>query len=284
MIRNGLKVITAETYAHDFFILCTMVVLVSLLSFGLGIYTKSKIPNLTSDLDYILPDPIPRISVLIPVRNEEGKIQSKFMLSALRRNPVLPNRSTKAGVAIGYGPYMLVRSQAYKAVGGHQSIKSEVFDDHGLGRLFRSHGYRTLFAWGQEVFSVRPYSSLREFVEAYSRYFFPGFGRGKVHKAIFVMFFVLTLTFVPLAILIWALFTGGNLIAFCGVGQYLLATAAQAYGRKVATGFYGYFEFLSPLGAVMIAYVMARSTLFYSLGRPQYWKGRQHISFSNSSR
>jgi glycosyltransferase involved in cell wall biosynthesis len=60
------------------------------------------------------------------------------------------------------GQYILIRREAYFAIGGHQAISAEIVEDVALARLARSAGRKIYFARGDGIARTRMYRSFGE--------------------------------------------------------------------------------------------------------------------------
>jgi hypothetical protein len=63
--------------------------------------------------------------------------------------------------ALAIGAFIMVDSEVYRALGGHEGVKSEMLDDVMLARFFKNHGHRTAFRVAPQCLSVRMYNGLR---------------------------------------------------------------------------------------------------------------------------
>lgn len=71
-------------------------------------------------------------------------------------------RDPEAKEYIGIGAFNLVRTEAYRAVGGHTSISLRPDDDLQLGRILKQRGFRQDFVSGTDLLSVEWYASFAE--------------------------------------------------------------------------------------------------------------------------
>jgi glycosyltransferase involved in cell wall biosynthesis len=74
-------------------------------------------------------------------------------------------REQNSGIAAANGQYILVRREAYEAVGGHAAVATEILEDVALARRFRNAGKRVYFRYGGDAVRTRMYrtwESLRE--------------------------------------------------------------------------------------------------------------------------
>ncbi|HKZ18029.1 MAG TPA: glycosyltransferase family 2 protein [Geobacteraceae bacterium] len=75
---------------------------------------------------------------------------------------------------IGIGAFNLVRSEAYRAVGGHETIRLRPDDDMKLGKILKKHGCRSDVAYGPDFLGVEWYASAREAVHGLEKNAFAG--------------------------------------------------------------------------------------------------------------
>jgi chlorobactene glucosyltransferase len=75
----------------------------------------------------------------------------------------------QSNAATANGQYLLVRAEAYRAVGGHEAIAAELVDDFALARRFRSCGFRVALVDGTSMLSCRMYRSAAEVWGGFSK-------------------------------------------------------------------------------------------------------------------
>lgn len=76
---------------------------------------------------------------------------------------------------IGIGAFNLVRAEAYRACGGHQSIALRPDDDLKLGKIIKRQGFRQRLVYGDGLIGVEWYASVREMVVGLEKNVFAGF-------------------------------------------------------------------------------------------------------------
>ncbi len=134
-----------------------------------------------------------RERVLMPMLN--------FAVFTLYPAPLALSRPD-ASLGLAHGACMLANRAAYERVGGHASVRNEIFEDTRLAQLWRAQGERSLCLDGQEIVRVRMYSSLWEIWSGFQKNFYPAFrtryafaGFLALHGAIFLSpFFFLNWT------------------------------------------------------------------------------------------
>ena len=73
------------------------------------------------------------------------------------------NDASKSGSALFNGQYILMRADAYAAIGGHEAVKGEIAEDFELAHLLKTDGrYRTMLVGANDLVRTRMYRNLRE--------------------------------------------------------------------------------------------------------------------------
>lgn len=167
---------------------------------------------------------------------------------------------------IGVGAFNLVRAEAYRAIGGHHSLRLEVIDDLKLGWLLRLDGYRSRIYGAPREVEVRWAPTLPHLVRALEKNFFALVG------------------FNPLGALLLILAVGGLIgLSVLGIASGGLPGAAVAVGvgsmllpaRIVARrAGWGWTEtLLSPLAGPMLLVALAWSTTMTLARGGVVWRG-----------
>lgn len=170
-------------------------------------------------------------------------------LSISRRNPSL---------GLAHGACVLARRDEYWKVGGHESVRGELFEDTRLARAWRARGHRSLCLDGQDVISVRMYKSLEEIWAGFQKNFYPAFRS----NATFAGFLAL-----HAAVFAWPLF------ALTWAALPVLATRAV-----LATRFrHPWWSVpLHPIAELMLLALGVSSWWACARGRGVAWKGRRY--------
>lgn len=74
-----------------------------------------------------------------------------------------------SSTTLANGQYLLVNTEAYHAVGGHQAIFNELVDDFALAKQVRLGGYKTAMVDGISMLSCRMYHNAREVWDGFSK-------------------------------------------------------------------------------------------------------------------
>jgi len=72
-------------------------------------------------------------------------------------------------VAAANGQYILVKREAYEAVGGHGAVRSCILEDVELAKLMKRSGRRIWFRMGRGAVRTRMYRNFRQMVEGWTK-------------------------------------------------------------------------------------------------------------------
>ncbi len=182
------------------------------------------------------------------------------------------NRTRTEWNAIANGQFILVTRESYEAVGTHEAVKSSVADDLMLAQAYVRHGKDIFLALALEYMRTRMYGSLREIVAGWSK----NLALGAPLMAPPVRWIR---TLLPYLMWVPALVWVGPPIAWAAF-RWDFAAIATAASLLTWIGIYAgerapvQYALLYPLGAVMVAYIMIRST--WRGNRKVEWRGRTY--------
>ncbi len=205
-----------------------------------------------------------------------------FALLALRYGGTeTVNRARRAEDVIANGQYIMVRRDAYDAMGGHAHVRDRVAEDLAMAQEFFRAGKRVTMMLAVGRFSTHMYASLAELVGGWRKNLYAG-GRnaamgGAFGRAIFplALLCVPLIGLAPVAALVlslagvlttpwlaWSIVTvGATLLYFAAVIRFMKAPLAYAL--------------LYPLGYVMFGYIAVGAI---ARGRRVRWKERSYTS------
>ncbi len=174
------------------------------------------------------------------------------------------------------GQFILIRRDAYDAVGGHEAVKDSVIDDVSLARVVKFHepvgSQRYVLLLSQGLMSVRMYEDLPGIQAGFGKNFFAA-AKGNVGAMVALCVYLLwmgVLPWVALPVLL-ALGHGAALYAGAAVGLTLVYRGAMLRFMPHPT----WAVLLHPVAALLTAGIVADSTI-RGLGwrAPTQWKGR----------
>ena len=180
--------------------------------------------------------------------------------------PLARANGPEADRAAANGIYMLVRRDAYEAIGGHAAFRDVVLEDVAMARALRDAGHRTAFLRGDGMLQVRMYHGLPDLWEGWTKNLWFLLGEN-LARARLAAVLVLLAGFLPAAML-WYGGPAGWLAAITALG-------AEAWfrGPREAP-----WALTLPLGALVLAAMIGESARRHTEGRGFSWKGRTYPS------
>jgi glycosyltransferase involved in cell wall biosynthesis len=183
---------------------------------------------------------------------------------ATRPGEVINPKST---AYVGVGAFQLVKRTAYEASGMHRRLAMEVIDDMKLGKIVKEAGFRSEVALAGSSVVVRWHAGARNLINGVTKNFFASTGFS-VAKVISSIVGLLAIFIAPFA---------GALLGHGGVRILALIAAVMALsllaGVDRAMRVSPLYCLSMPLGAVLLAYMLARSTVFTLKQGGIIWRG-----------
>jgi glycosyltransferase involved in cell wall biosynthesis len=171
--------------------------------------------------------------------------------------------------AAANGQYLLVRRDAYDAIGGHAAVSGEVLEDVALARRAKAAGVGLYFAPGSEIARVRMYASFRAMWEGWTKNLFPLLktpGQTVTRELFSVIPWIPLLCFLALPLH----------VGFAVLGVLLLAGRHASYAAQLRRNRFPPSDVLYYLaGVVLYAGVLLSSDWHYARGKV-VWKGREY--------
>lgn len=185
----------------------------------------------------------------------------------------LAHRLRHPALSAGVGQYMLFRSAAYQAIGGHEAVRQQVAEDVCLARRIKAQGLRLRLVDGAAHVRCRMYEGWSQAVEGFSKNLFAVFGHRLVPYA-FIWTWTMVVFWVPLIVL--GLWCSGVRVAPASRALALVAVAESvllwgAFYRRF--GFPMYLVPLYPITVALYAAIAVRSAVLTLRGHC-LWKGR----------
>lgn len=179
-------------------------------------------------------------------------------------------RDPKSPRHIGIGAFNLVRTEVYRAIGGHQAIAMRPDDDMKLGKVIKKHGFRQDMVLGGDLITVEWYSSVGELIRGLEKNTYAG-----VEYNLLV---VILSCIAQLLVFVWPLVA---LVVTHGATRWLnLATIillavlymdnAQSHGAK------RWHCVGAPLTALLFQYIVWRATLKTLWNDGIDWRGTHY--------
>jgi len=177
----------------------------------------------------------------------------------------------KSPVAAANGQYLLIRREAYDAVGGHAAVATALLEDVELAKRLKEAGFALRFGMSDAV-STRMYRSFPQMWEGWSKnlaLLFPNPRRLALWRALEFAAIVAMLTFSIVSLI------KGDMITF------VVATAVSVqwlylFGKRIGRAhFDGLSNALAFFGLPLFAVLLVNSSISHKKGTVR-WKGREY--------
>jgi hypothetical protein len=182
----------------------------------------------------------------------------------------LAERPKPVSMAAANGQVLAVAAHAYRAIGGHASVRSQVIEDVELAKAFKAGGYRAGVAEGSEIVTCRMYENWTELQEGYSKSLWAALPSQSAARGVGAL---LALAFVvpPASLLSGLLFRSSRLSVIGGIG-YVAGVLGRVVSARTTGGSVG-DSFAQPGSIATLLWLGARSRRKLRQGQLQ-WKGR----------
>jgi hypothetical protein len=174
----------------------------------------------------------------------------------------------KSDVAAANGQFLMIRRDAYEAIGGHASVAAEVLEDVALAKRAKGAGYRIWFGSGAGVVRARMYRSFGAMWEGWKKnlYLLVGGTPQAVYRELFSV-----MPWIPFALL--ALGWKAPIAFVAGLG--LLVARHAVYASTLLRNQFPVKYILYCIPAVVLyAGVLCASYRAHAQGVVE-WKGRR---------
>ncbi len=177
--------------------------------------------------------------------------------------------------AVGFGPFMLFRRDAYEQLGGHQAVQAEVIEDLKLAQLVKQKRLGLCVAHGTDVVKLRMYDSLPAMIAGWTKNFHVALGPLKALAPLFAL--LLAAVFTLPTVMFWLSLLW---LAVLGHLPHFAIAATLAYGadwlaRLSLTSAYDVTpRGVRAVGGLVVGYILCSSVYRAAFGRPVTWRGR----------
>jgi glycosyltransferase involved in cell wall biosynthesis len=183
-----------------------------------------------------------------------------------------------SSVAAANGQFLMIRRDAYDAVGGHASVAGEVLEDVALARRAKSAGFRLRFSSGAGIVRVRMYRSFAAMWQGWGKNLYLLVG-GKPIAVFSEMYDVFP--WIPFLVML----AGLKIPIAVFLGVWLLIFRQISYGSELRRNHFPFSLILYYVPAVLLyTGVLWASYRSYSKGKVE-WKDREvPVTIPGSSR
>ncbi len=177
--------------------------------------------------------------------------------------------------AAANGQFLLIRRDAYEAVGGHAGIAGEVLEDVALAKKVKAAGYRIWFGSGKGIVRVRMYRSFRAMWAGWRKNLYQlmgGSGESVTQEIVAALAPVIAV--IAATSTVWG-FTESAVRGFATLAVGILIIYVAYDGELKHSGFTSRLVWYGIRGRTLYAVVLAASYRSHVRGKLE-WKGRTY--------
>jgi len=167
---------------------------------------------------------------------------------------------------VGVGAFQILRRATYEACGTHRRLRMEVVDDMKLGKLVKLAGFRSGVAVAQDAVSVEWHLGLGNLVRGVEKNFFAG-AQYSVLLVTAQILGLLLLNVLPFA----GLAFGHGWVRLLAAVSVLVALGFHL-GVDLVMRFSPFYCLTLPIGAILFAYMLLRSTIITLIQGGIVWR------------
>jgi glycosyltransferase involved in cell wall biosynthesis len=181
-------------------------------------------------------------------------------------------------IAAANGQFLLVSREAYKAIGGHESVKGDVLEDVELAFIAKKRKVGLRFRYAADALSTRMYRTFGAMIEGWTKNLALLFGNSLILSAWRLLDIFLLIGLPLLAWKFWnygvahvPIFTAGWLLTLVW-----LRNLWRFYARVAKSNFPARDCALAPLALPLFAFLLYRSWFQNTVLHRVNWKGRSY--------
>jgi chlorobactene glucosyltransferase len=213
----------------------------------------------------------------------ERIVMTVLLSSFLLGDPFHTVNDPLAKRAYAYGQYIICRRRSYLALGGHQSVRDTIVEDHALGRVFKEKGYKIAVADGKTLYRVRMYMDLESMWQGWTKNLYSLIDSSPVHLMCILSSLNLTviMPFINVFIVasLWVNFPADHYTPFSTMlvaCQFLMLIVWFRLTAEHRSGVNPLYFFTLPMGAIAVTMLHLHSAYLVLFGREVSWKGRRY--------
>jgi len=200
-------------------------------------------------------------------------LPTRYVHRAPKWIPPFLRKKTEPLFAAACGQFMAFKASAYRAIGGHASVKDEVVEDVELAKNIRRAGFKMKMYHGSKTVSCRMYRSSEELWDGFRKNFLAGFNHNVVLFLVMAAFHALTFILPALSfpfLLIW-----GSATALLLASAAILLMLIQRITIDRWFDWQPIYSLLHPVGVVWFHLLGLQVLRDYFNEEPTQWKDRK---------
>ncbi|MBA2174371.1 glycosyltransferase [Halobacillus locisalis] len=194
----------------------------------------------------------------------------QHMVVQLHLPLMVANTTKKPTFTAACGIFIMIEKEAYKAIGGHESVRNSLVEDVHIAREVKKNGYKMLLANITPSVLSFMYDSSKETWEGFKKNIFSGLGRSSWMVLFLSLFY--SLAFILPFIYVGVAIAEQNALYLL---PYLLTVTFKMY-VDARTGHPLWLSFFIPISVMLLIALMFTSMFVHVRGQNYQWKGRSY--------
>ncbi len=209
----------------------------------------------------------------------EKALQPLLWGLVMTRFPMMWVNQPRLKENMAFGPFLLIRSSVYDAVGGHRKVCHDILEDVALARLIKDEGYATRIVNGMYLFDIRMYENFNQILEGWIKTAFGAMNYNLflMTVAIFGLFYMSLFPLLSCLGLVTASVLGADVPA--QLMQWASISLVVLYARRIWDHYRFRFGWISlwmhPIGMFVVQYMQIAAVWKFYFGALT-WKGRAY--------
>jgi glycosyltransferase involved in cell wall biosynthesis len=196
-----------------------------------------------------------------------GMFGVSFMLIFALFSRPWKSKDPKSRYHIGIGAFNMVRTEAYRHVGGHKTIRLRPDDDIKLGKIIKKSGFRQGIAYAPEFLAVEWYASITEVIKGLEKNTFSGADYNIMLVVIGASSQIIFSVWPFVALFFTSGLTWGMNLTIILLSIFLYADCARIHHSKV------WYAIGYPVATTLFAVIMMRTMILNLMQGGIYWRG-----------
>jgi chlorobactene glucosyltransferase len=248
--------------------------------------TYHKPNSLRDSVSYSLTNKADLVS-FVPLQ-ELGSFWERLVMpvllgSFLVGDPFHTVNDPKAARAYAYGQYIICRRSSYLALGGHQSVRDEIVEDHAIARVFKEKGYKIAVADGKLLYQVRMYTDRESLWQGWTKNLYSLID-SRIGNLVIILFLIncaVLFPYIQIFIVTSLLLTGESLASVANlllliVMQFIILSFWFYKTTDHLTGISWRNFFILPFGSLAVTVLYFHAAYLVLSGSQVNWKGRKY--------
>lgn len=174
------------------------------------------------------------------------------------------------------GQFIFIKREVYSKIGTHEVVKDAILEDAALASEIKKRGYRIFLGFGGEIFLIRMYDTLTDFINGWTKNLFLIL-RSRISNLIKMISITILLSYMPIIWLVYGILNIDQPGAYIFIAGYLLVLFFQMYLRHISKT-YPLYALLAPISSTIVSFIGIRSAYRHIANKGVDWKGRRYFS------